>query len=105
MTILGIVAAAIGLCVLIVLTIRRIRSKPAVLPVDDGSHEGPRRQWTANAEYDTIIRRRRIQRMATEEQTYTAEEIGMIERCTALFDAFDLRSAKIFIRILIKYFF
>jgi hypothetical protein len=93
MAIVGIVAAAVGLCVMLVLTIRRIRSKPAVLPEDDGSHEGPRRQWTANAEYDTIIRRRRIERMATEEQTYTLEEMGMIERCMSLFDAFDLSLA------------
>ncbi len=51
------------------------------------------RQWTADAAYDTIIQRRRTQRMATEEQTYTVEEMGMIERCMALFDAFDLSSA------------
>jgi hypothetical protein len=92
MTILGILAVAIGLCVMFVLTIRRICSKPAVLPEDDGSHEGARRQWIADVLYDTIIRRRRIQRMATEEQTYTVEEMGMIERCMALFDAFDLSS-------------
>jgi hypothetical protein len=93
MAILGIVAVAIGLCVMFVLTIRRIRRKPAVLPVDDGSHEGAMRQWTADVAYDTIIRRRRIERMATEEQTYTVEEMGMIKRCMALFDAFDLSSA------------
>jgi hypothetical protein len=93
MAIVGVIAVAIGICVMLVLTIRRIRSKPAVLPVDDGSHEGPRRQWIADVLYDTIIRRRRIERMATEEQTYTAEEMGMIERCTALFDAFDLSLA------------
>jgi hypothetical protein len=92
MAILGILAVAIGLCALFVLTIRRICSKPAVLPEDDGSHEGARRQWMADVAYDTIIRRRRIQRMATEEQTYTLEEMGMIERCMALFDAFDLSS-------------
>jgi hypothetical protein len=92
MAILGILAAATGLCVMFLLTIRRIRSKPAVLPEDDGSHEGARRQWIADMLYDTIIRRRRIERMATEEQTYTAEEMGLIERCTALFDAFDLSS-------------
>ncbi len=50
------------------------------------------RQWTADVAYDTIMRRRRIQRMATEEQTCTVEEMGMIERCLALFDAFDLSS-------------
>ncbi len=94
MAILGILAAATGLCVMFVLTIRRIRSKPAVLPEDDGSHEGARRQWMADVLFDTIIRRRRIQRMATEEQTYTVEEMRMIARCMALFDAFDLRSAK-----------
>ena len=31
--------------------------------------------------------------MATEEQTYTVEEMAMIARCMALFDAFDLSSA------------
>jgi hypothetical protein len=93
MAIVGVIAVAIGLCVMFVLSIRRIRSKPAVLPEDGGSHEGAKRQWIADVKYDTIIRRRRIQRMATEEQTYTAEEIGMIERCMALFDAFDLSSA------------
>ena len=49
MTIVGVIAVAIGLCVMLVLTIRRIRSKPAVLPEDDGSHEGARRQWIADA--------------------------------------------------------
>ncbi len=93
MAIFGIIAAAIGVCLLFMLTIRRIRSKPAVLPEDDGSHEGAMRQWTADVAYDTIIRQRRVQRMATEEQTYTVEEMGMIERCVALFDAFDLSSA------------
>jgi hypothetical protein len=92
MAIVGIVALTIGLCVMSVLTIRRIRRKPAVLPEDDGSHEGAMRQWTADVAYDAIIRRRRIERMATEEQTYTVEEMGMIERCMALFDAFDLSS-------------
>jgi hypothetical protein len=94
MTIVGVVAVAVGLCGMFVLTIRRIRSKPAVLPVDDGSHEGAMRQWMADVKYDTIIRRRRIERMATEEQTYSAEEMEMIARCMALFDASDLRSAK-----------
>jgi hypothetical protein len=93
MAIVGVIAVAFGICVMLELTIRRIRSKPAVLPEDDGSNEGAMRQWIADVKYDTIIRRRRIQRMAREEQTYTAEEIGMIERCTALFDAFDLSLA------------
>jgi hypothetical protein len=90
MAILGILAAATGLCVMFVLTIRRIRSKPAVLPMEDGSHQGARRQWIADVLYDTIMRRRRIERMETEEQTYTAEEMGMIARCMALFETFDL---------------
>ncbi len=92
MAILGVVAAAAGLCVMFVLSIRRIRSKPAVLPEDDDSHEGSRRQWTADVAYDTIMRRRRIGRMATEEQTYTAEEMRMIAQCIALFDVFDSAS-------------
>ena len=92
--ILGILAAAAGLCVMFVLTIRRIRSKPAVLPMEDDSHEGARRQWIADVKYDTIIRRRRIQRMATEEQTYSEVEMEMIERCMVLFDTFESSLAK-----------
>jgi hypothetical protein len=89
MAIVGVVAAAIGVCVMLVVTVRRIGSKPTVLPADDGGHESTKRQWIADVAYDAVFRKRRIQRMASEEQTYSAEEAGMLARCMALFDASD----------------
>jgi hypothetical protein len=92
--IIGVAAAAIGVCVILAFTLYWVHSKPAVLPVDNGSHEGPRRQWIADVAYDSIVRQRRIQRMASGENTYTAEETRMIAKCMALFDAFDSGSEK-----------